>query len=122
MLRTLPLDATLHRIVRVLRTPLEKRYQCARQSNWRVAVAVLIKVLKHGLPLVRLEAKKAGDSKLDFRPFWTELSSVLEDFLFPESIQEQVKTVKTGYVTTCCHFFGKCSMHSCQFYCNDCKF
>ena len=55
-----------------------------------MAVAVLIKVLKTGLPMVRAEAKK-GTSAMDFGGFWLELSSVLEDFLFPESLQEQVK-------------------------------
>ena len=98
-------DTILEEIVKALRTPLEKRYQCAKQSNWRVAVNVLIKVrsceelsfvrshryyyfqvLKEGLPLVRAHPGER------FGAFWSELSVVLEEFLFPETGMDSTVT------------------------------
>ncbi len=83
--KTFPLDKILFSIVEVLKTPLRQKYSCYKQSNWRVAINVLIKVLKEGIPLVR----NAPNSLELFAGFWKELSFVLEHFLFPESILEQ---------------------------------
>ena len=53
----------LFKVIRVLHTPLRQKYRCFLNSNWRVAVNVLIKVLKCGIPVARRHsaANAAGD-------------------------------------------------------------
>jgi hypothetical protein len=69
----------LFKLTRVLHAPLRQKYRCYLHSNWRLAIKVLLKVLKCGLPIAR--------NKPDlFVEFWDELASVFEAFLFPDSI------------------------------------
>lgn len=93
-----PLDQVMFKIAQTLRTPLKLKYQCVKQSNWRVAINVLIKVLREGLPL----ARKRSQGR-DFKAFWSELALVLEYFLFPESIQEQDQEDKMADEALDCH-------------------
>jgi hypothetical protein len=86
-------------LLQVLKTPLKQKYSCFRQSNWRVAINVLIKVLKEGIPLVR----NISNSSETFSNFWKELSVVLEHFLFPESIQDQRQEDRMADEAVDCH-------------------
>ena len=75
----LPLDRILYRTVEVFKQPLRLKYRCFRDSNWRVAINVLLKILAVGIPKIRpLIANNANVAR-----FWSELSIVLEHFLFP---------------------------------------
>ena len=76
------LERIIYRIVLTLKLPLRQKYRCRRQSSWQTAINVLIRVLKEGIPLARKRPDK-------YAMFWSELSQVLECFLFPDSIQEQ---------------------------------
>ena len=75
------------------------QYSCFKQSNWRVTINVLIKVLKEGIPLVR-ETPNAMER---FSQFWGQLASVLEHFLFPESVQEQRQEDRMADEAVDCH-------------------
>ena len=75
------------------------QYACFKQSNWRVTINVLIKVLKEGIPLVR-ETPNAVER---FSQFWGQLASVLEHFLFPESVQEQRQEDRMADEAVDCH-------------------
>lgn len=94
-LSVLPFDQILHKIVQVLGIPLNKRYQWPKQTTWRVAINVLIKILRLGLPLVRKY------QSFDYTPFWMELSTVLENFLFPECLQDMEDRFTDGAID--CH-------------------
>ena len=75
------------------------QYACFKQSNWRVTINVLIKVLKEGIPLVR-ETPNAVEL---FSQFWSQLANVLEHFLFPESVQEQRQEDRMADEAVDCH-------------------
>ena len=76
-------ENVLFKLTRILHIPLRQKYKCYQQSNWRLAHKVLLQALKCGLPIAR---SKPVDL---FQEFWDELASLFEDFLFPESIEEQ---------------------------------
>ncbi|CAB4067004.1 Protein MON2 homolog [Lepeophtheirus salmonis] len=71
-------DNILYKIVVVLGKPLRKKYDCFRDNDWRVAITVLLKILRRGIQIARCETDKGFDS------FWMELGEVLECFLFPK--------------------------------------
>ena len=82
----------LFKVVRALHTPLRQKYRCYLNSNWRVAVNVLIKVLKGGIPVARSHGAVGGASDNTehyFADFWPELSELFDNFLFPDSMDEQ---------------------------------
>lgn len=92
-----PVHSILKRAVEVLQTPLRMKYQCFRDSNWRVAINVLIKFLKKGVPVARAEKAEL------YSAFWSELSITLERFLFPDSINEQKQEEKMADEAVDCH-------------------
>ena len=75
-------ENVLFKMTRLLHIPLRQKYRCYLQSNWRMANIVLVKILKCGLPIARSKPEL-------FHEFWDELASLFEDFLFPDSIEEQ---------------------------------
>ncbi len=85
----------LFKMTRALHVPLKQKYRCYLQSNWRLANKVLLKVLRCGLPMAR--------SKPDlFAEFWDELAALFQDFLFPESIEDQKQEDKVADETIDC--------------------
>ena len=85
----------LFKLTRVLHVPLRQKYRCYIQSNWRLAIKVLLKVLKCGLPIGREKSELFVD-------FWDELASVFEAFLFPDSIDSQKQEDKVADETIDC--------------------
>merc|ERR1719483_1944702 len=61
-------------LVTGVKTPLEMRYSCIKQSSWRVAIEVLLSVLTVGMEEVRDK----------FSPIWLTLINTLDMFLFPK--------------------------------------
>ena len=103
-LEEIPLPQILHRCVQVLKTPLKAKYQCFRDSNWRVAMSVLIKILENGIPLARAKSPSLdAEEKSRFDGFWSELSNTLEHFLFPESIHDQKQEERMADEAVDCH-------------------
>ena len=89
------------KIVRILHIPLRQKYRCYIQSNWRVAINALIKVLRCGIPIARTQ--RTTDSDLQFTEFWAELGEVLECFLFPESTELQRQEDRMADEAVDCH-------------------
>jgi hypothetical protein len=79
----------LFKMIRVFHIPLKQKYRCYMQTNWRLAIKVLVKVLKCGLPIARSKPEMFVD-------FWAELACVFEDFFFPDSIEEQKQEDKVA--------------------------
>ncbi len=73
----------MFKIIRVIHIPMKQKYRCYLQSNWRLAVSVLMKVLRIGIPIARRSRPEL------FSDFWAELSTVFEDFFFPASVDDQ---------------------------------
>lgn len=67
----------LHKIITTLHTPLALKYDCSTSSIWKLAANSLINVLKTGIKVARSHGNQ-------FAPMWGELSSALNDFLFPD--------------------------------------
>ena len=79
----------LFKLTRILHIPLKQKYKCYLQSNWRLSNKILHKVLKCGLPIARSKPEQ-------FQEFWDELASLFEDFLFPESMEDQKQEDKVA--------------------------
>ena len=91
----------LFKITRTLHIPLRQKYRCYVQSNWRVAINVLIKVLRCGIPIAR--AQSANDSDNQLSEFWAELGEVLACFLFPEFTEDQRQEDRMADEAVDCH-------------------
>ena len=77
-------------MIRILHIPLRQKYKCYLQSNWRLAVKTMNTILKSGLPIAR--SHPGGI----FNDFWDELAILFENFLFPESIEDQKQEDKVA--------------------------
>ena len=101
-LRQILTSENIHfKIVRLLHVSLRQKYRCYIQSNWRVAINALIKILRCGIPIARNYKINDGDSQFD--EFWAELGEVLECFLFPESTDEQKQEDRMADEAVDCH-------------------
>ena len=87
--------------IRLLHIPLRQKYRCYIQSNWRVAINALIKVLRCGIPIAR--EHKAIDKDGQFSDYWAELGEVLECFLFPECTEDQRQEDRMADEAVDCH-------------------
>ena len=83
-------ENVLFKMIRVLHIPLRQKYKCYLQSNWRLAVKTMNTILKSGLPIARSHLGGI------FNDFWDELAILFENFLFPESIEDQKQEDKVA--------------------------
>ena len=91
----------LFKAIRLLHIPLRQKYRCYVQSNWRVSINALIKILRCGFPIARDNIRKEGVCQ--FADFWDELGEVLECFLFPECTEHQRQEDKIADEAVDCH-------------------
>jgi len=63
-------------IVNAVKTPLQLKYSCIKQSSWRIAIEVLLAVLSVSLSSITDKDK--------FSKVWTTLVDTLDSFLFPK--------------------------------------
>jgi len=63
-------------IVNGVKTPLQLKYSCIKQSSWRIAIEVLLAVLSVSLSSITDKDK--------FSTVWTTLVDTLDSFLFPK--------------------------------------
>ncbi|KAJ8933043.1 hypothetical protein NQ314_014283 [Rhamnusium bicolor] len=68
----------LKEIIVTLHTPLALKYNCVSNSIWKLAANSLITILKVGLKVARSHGNQ-------FSSMWNELSTTLNDFLFPNT-------------------------------------
>ena len=83
-------ENVLFKLIRILHIPLRQKYKCYVPSNWRLAVKMMNNVLKAGIPIARSQPGPM------FQDFWDELAIVFENFLFPESIEDQKQEDKVA--------------------------
>merc|ERR1712223_676636 len=101
-LNQIPINENIHfKAIRLLHIPLRQKYRCYIQSNWRVAINALIKVLRCGIPIAR--EHKAIDKDSQFSDYWAELGEVLECFLFPECTEDQRQEDRMADEAVDCH-------------------
>ena len=89
------------KIIRLLHVPLRQKYKCYLQSNCRIAINAMIKILRCGIPIARNCKNKDNDPQ--FSDFWSELGEVLECFLFPEYTEEQKQEDRMADEAVDCH-------------------
>ena len=63
-------------IVNGVKTPLQLKYSCIKQSSWRIAIEFLLAVLSASLSSITDEDK--------FSTVWTTLVDILDSFLSPK--------------------------------------
>jgi len=68
-------------IVNGVKTPLQLKYSCIKQSSWRIAIEVLLAVLSVSLSSI--------SDKDKFSSVWTTLVDTLDSFLFPKVLPPQ---------------------------------
>lgn len=69
-----------------------------------MAVNVLIGVLRVGIPVARKNCRESESvTGEEFSDFWTELAATLENFLFPESAEEQRQEDRMADEAVDCH-------------------
>ncbi|KAJ8914767.1 hypothetical protein NQ315_013270 [Exocentrus adspersus] len=68
----------LKEIIVTLHTPLALKYNCVSNSIWKLAANSLITILRVGLKVARSHGNQ-------FSSMWDELSTTLNDFLFPNT-------------------------------------
>ena len=73
-------------IVTTVKTPLEMKYSCIKQSSWRIAIEVLLSVLAVSMEAV---ADRQG-----LGPVWLAVVATLDLFLFPRSAPPQARTAE----------------------------